>query len=131
MTTLYDGMRTTASKLLSKFGQTMTLTKRTSTTGAYDPSTGEVTPSETEYTGKGVILNYTDSYLHYGGRVGASSVQLGDRRVLFVPDDQDMPLPIASVDVITVDMVEWLVAAVSPVNPGGTTVLYDIQVRRE
>lgn len=127
---IYESLRANTKVLLTRYGQSMTLTKRTATT-AYDPDTGEVTPGTTEYTGKGVMLNYTDSYLHYGGRKGESLVQMGDRRVLFTPDDSAMPTPVAAVDVIVVGMVEWLVAGVSPVSPSGTVVLYDLQVRRE
>lgn len=129
--TATDRFRALASKLLSRNRQSMSVIKRVNAS-VYDPDTGSLTPDETTYTGKGVILNYTDSYLHYGGRVsGTSSVQIGDRRVLFTPDDLTMPMPVASVDVIVINMVEWLVAGVSPINPAGDTILYDFQVRRE
>lgn len=119
---LYTDLRATAGRLLTSYGQSMTLTKRAS--GAYDPSTGASTVTSTTYTVKGAVFDYS------GGayKPAPMLIQAGDRRALISAEGLSVaPEP---ADHLTIGSTRWAIVTVTPTDPGGTAVVYECQVRR-
>lgn len=115
----YAGLRGTAARLLGDKGQQMTLKQRAS--GTYTPGS-DVTVTETDHTVTGAVFPYAAVV------IDGTRIKVGDKKVLLsaegmtVEPDQDDRLLIGSV---------WhQIIAVKPVNPGGTVVVYELQVRR-
>lgn len=119
---LYTELRSTAGRLLTSYGQSMTLTKRAS--GAYNPATGASTVTETTYTVRGAVFDYS------GGayKLAPMLIQAGDRRALVAADGLSVaPEP---ADRLTIAGAIWSIVTVTPTDPGGTAVVYECQVRR-
>lgn len=118
---LYTDMRATAGRLLTSFGQSMTLTKRAS--GSYSPSTGTSSVTTTTYTVKGAVFDYKSSF-----STGPLLIQAGDRRAMIAAEGLSVsPEPL---DRLTIGSVVWSIVAVSKTEPGGTAVVYECQIRR-
>lgn len=111
-------MAATALRLLTKFGQSITLARTTGS--SVDPVTGTVTAgSDASVTTTGVLLKYPDSMID-GTRIIAS-----DRRMIVsneqVPDPSDKP---------TLNGQDWSIVNIETLSPAGTDVIYELQVRR-
>jgi hypothetical protein len=78
----------------------------------------------TEFTLKGVVVDYDED------DVDGDLVRRGDKRVLVAQNSitggQDMKI----VDAMDDGGLDYKVVAVSPVAPGDTTIIYEIQARR-
>lgn len=111
-------MSATALGLLTKFGQSITLSRETG--GSIDPVTGAVTPgADASVTTTGILLKYPDMMID-GTRILDS-----DRRLLIsneqIPQPSDKPL---------IDSQEWAIVNIETLSPAGTDVIYELQVRR-
>lgn len=116
----YTGIRSTARSLLTKFGQTLILRRLSGS--SYDPVTGVVSGGSTSDTNiQAVALTITSDYI---ARVGADSVQADDR--LYIIEDTTAPLVS---DTLVIAAVPWSIVRVEAINPGGTAMLYRVQVR--
>jgi hypothetical protein len=117
----YAKTRATADRLITKFGQAVTLRRNVASGPAYDPT---LTP--TDYATKGAKVDFTLKQLQ-GGTVLAT-----DERWLVAAG------PLASVgitamqppDIIVVGGIERQVMKADPVAPGGTVVVFDCQCRK-
>lgn len=117
----YDEMAATALALITRFGRTIAVTRETA--GGYDPATGGVTaPVLLSQTANGVVREY--SHQHVDGTL----IQAGDQRVILAASGMDFaPAP---GDRITVGSLSLGVVSVQERNPGGTSLVYELQVRR-
>lgn len=115
----YDRAKATAERLIARFGQAMTLTVPGATTGpAWDSTPG----APVTHTCTGCVLDYSVYERN------DALIQAGDRKVLLSTDGLSVvPDP---AHWITVGGQDMAIIKVAPLNPGGTTVLYELQVRR-
>lgn len=114
----YAKMAVTARRLLTRFGQSITISRTTGAT--YDPVTGVTTPgTTTAFTPKGVLLKYPDRLID-GTRILQS-----DRKLILddtvAPEMSDKPL---------VQGEEWTIQDIMTVSPAGTPLIYEVQVRK-
>ena len=115
----YANLKATARKLLANFGQTITFTRTSEP--VYNNDTGELTSTTVTFSDMGVIFPFRDGVTNVAG----SLIQAGDQEVFW----QGTTAPIPT-DRLTVSGVDYNVIAVMPIEPGGTNVLYQLQVRR-
>ena len=119
----YSNAASTANKLLVKFGQPVTLTQITE--GAYDPNTGTVVSAGTTYVGSGALFDYAQR------EIDGTLVQQTDRKLYLSAkqiNGQAMPVP-QTQDTVTVGSAVYSVVRSMPLNPAGTDVLFEAQVR--
>jgi hypothetical protein len=118
--TLDARARSTADKLLDKFGKSITLTSIVE--GTYDPATGELSGGTTTST------NHTAVIKDYNGIDFISGVvQAGDRKVMIAALGAPTPQP---ADKVTVDSEVYQVVAVRHIWSGELPALYEMQVRK-
>lgn len=125
MTMDYTLDRAMADELLAEFGQAVTITPRDS--GAYDTATGAVAVSGTAKTGVGAVLPLSRGLTFMGG----SGIKGGDKQLLLSALDSDgaaMTAPLPGYTA-TIGGTVHTIVEVSPINPGGTAVLYDCVIR--
>ena len=109
----YDDMADTVTELLTEFGQTVTLSRSTTT---FDPVIGMNTESSTASLETiGVIVPIRQSL------IDGTRVQVGDKLYTLGPDVE--PLMADKID-------GWSIIAIEPINPAGTVLAYKVQVRR-
>lgn len=114
----YTRMAATASKLLDKFGSTVTVIRNVGS--SINPVTGVVTSgSNTTLTAKGLLNKFTDDLID-GTRIKAS-----DRMLMidatFEPVMTDKP---------TIAGQNWSIVEIRTVKPANVPVMYALQVRR-
>ena len=110
-----------ASSLAALTGAGQDVTRRSFTSGAYDPATGTASPTTADSTRKGVILDFA------GGKTleRGSLIQVGDKRLLL-----DAVAGVALNDQFIINGVEYSVVSIGEVNPAGICVLYDLHIRK-
>lgn len=118
--TLDTRARTTADKLLDKFGKSITLTSITE--GSYDPATGEMGAGTTTSTTHTAIIKDFNGIDFISG-----VVQAGDRKIMIAALGAPTPQP---ADKITIDSEIYQVISVRYVWSGELPALYEIQVRK-
>ena len=122
MSAFYDRMAATALRLISLYGQTMTL--REVTPGTYDPSTGETSPdAATETSVSGVLIEYTGQE-----RQNNSLIQQGDKKVLMPA--KGLAKPSLNSKILIQSELWTIVPPLKVMNPAGTPLVYELQVRR-
>lgn len=107
----YAPLDTTASALIERFGRTMTLRTLVQSGSAFDPT---VTNSDASITG--VMTGYR------ANQIDGTLIQAGDKLLL-------THSAVTVQDKIVDDGKEYSVITVDTVKPGGTTLLYKVQVR--
>ena len=113
----YDEMALVASELIAEYGQNVFIVRDYNTT---DPVTGEVTEGNgAPYLVKGILKMYPDNLID-GTRIKTSDREL-------VIDGSIEPL---MNDRIEINRQEWSVQSIKTANPGGTPLVYFVQVRR-
>lgn len=122
MTFNYTKSLATVERLLAKFGQSVTFTRVTN--GAYDPDTSTQALVETTYTASAVLLDYKGKD---SGNLRDSMIEINDKKLLVSPVGLT-ETPNAN-DKVTIGGVVWNVINVKSLNPAGTVVLYECQVR--
>lgn len=116
----YDKSAATASRLLAKFGATVTVTR--TTPGAYDPATGtDAAGSAQTWTPAGVRLEYSQR------EIDGTNIKAGDQRVYMSAVAGLDPQP---GDTVTLGGEAWRVVTSRTLAPAGIAVLLDVQVRR-
>ena len=122
MSAFYDRMANTALRLISQYGQTMTL--REVTPGTYDPGTGETSAdAATETSVSGVLIEYTGQE-----RQNNSLIQQGDKKVLMPA--KGLAKPSLNSKVLIQSELWTIVPPLKVMNPAGTPLVYELQVRR-
>lgn len=116
----YVGKRGTADRLITKFGQSVSLRRVVASGNAWEPT---LTP--TDYVTTAAIIDYTIQQRK------DSDIQANDRRALVAAG----PLTalgitgIAAPDKLLVGGVAVPVVIAKPINPAGVVVMYDCQLR--
>lgn len=113
----YTRLRSTAERLIARFGQSATLTRVATSGTAYDPTT-----TETDYTVTVAVMEYTDR------ERDGTLIKVGDKKVYLSTSGLSITPGVA--DKITIGGVEHEIINVMPLNPGGTVVMYETQARR-
>ena len=114
----YVKMQATASRLLKKFGQSITI--RVLTGETLDLSTQSKVSTYTDTTGNGVTLNFNNNEID-GSLILTTDIKL-------VIENLDIEPIINSIT--TIDSVTYRVSSVNPVNPEGTNIVYKIGLRK-
>jgi len=113
----YASLAATAKRLLTTYGQTVTITR--SNVGTVDPITGAGTPAaDTVFTAKGAVFGYNKAL------VDGVNVLTEDKRILIESTTE----PKVNDLVATADG-DYNVLAVSPLSPAGIVVVYELQAR--
>ena len=121
MTFDYARPAATAKRLLTRFGQVVTV-KRV-TPGGYDPATGATTADVTNgYSCSGAVMNYASR------DIDGTLVQRGDVRVLLAPPDAAFE-PKPGDTVTLADATVLTVINAQATKPAGSPVLYEVQAR--
>jgi len=112
----YLNTAATATRLLQRFGAVATL-KRT-TTGEYDPATGETPLTVESLATTAAVFAYEQKY------IDGTLILQGDQQVYLMP----------AVEPKQGDTFEWQgrnyqVVSVKPVSPAGVPVLFEAQIR--
>ena len=120
MSDFYNGLQSTATRLLAQFGKPLTL--RIQTGAVYDPDTQTNVLTYADHAVSGVIGNYK-------GRVTESGtlVQTDDKKILVSVGTA--PEPTAGAQIIDGATV-YVVQTVKALNPAGTPLLYELQGRK-
>lgn len=119
MTFNYAKSAASALRLLTKFGADVT--RRSYTTGTYDPATGGASVTTADTTRKGAFFDFDGGAQYVRGQL----VQGGDKQLLL-----DASATVELQDhFIDAAGVEWTIVSLGSVAPAGTVVLYDIHVR--
>jgi hypothetical protein len=113
----YSGLQSTAAALIAGKGQPITLTSRTP--GAYDPATGTAAITVTTEVTAGVVLDFSSK------DIDGTLIKVGDKRVIL---KATTILP-TTTSTLTIGGVVHTIVDAYPVNPGGTLLIYKIQVR--
>lgn len=122
MATFYEEMAATALELITEFGQPVTL--RDIVKGAYNPGDGSHTPDTvTERTAQGILADYT------GREFQANSlIQQGDKKLKIAAAGLASPPSLQSK--VVIQGKTWsIVPPLKEINPAGTPLLYELQVR--
>lgn len=120
MSDFYDGLQSTATRLLTQFGKPMTLRIQTGST--YDPATQTNAPAYTDYSVNGLVLDYK-------GRTNEAGtyVQTDDKKLLL--SVSTAPVPTTGAQVVDGSTV-YVVQSVKALSPAGTNLLFELQGRR-
>jgi hypothetical protein len=115
--TFYANAAATALRMLTSYGQSVTLTR--SVPGAYNTATGATaTATVTTTTGKGVLLDYAQRDMD------GTLIREGDQRCY-----ASLSVVPLSGDTLTAGGVVFEVVASRTLAPAGTAVLHDMQLR--
>lgn len=115
----YANLAAVATKLLQSKGQLVTVSRTTGAT--LDPAAGEYTGgTTTQFTGYGAAFDYAKS------EIDGELIQAGDVRFLFEATDT---APLVG-DNLLLDSVNYRVMSIIKTSPGGTVVLYELQLRQ-
>jgi hypothetical protein len=114
----YAATQTRAAALIASKGQAVTITPHTA--AAYNVSDGSVALTEAPTVSTtGVLLPLPKGFVH------RENVRIGDQQLL-LPGDITAPKIGATV---TIGGTGYVIVEVSPLNPGGTNLIYDVIVR--
>ncbi|WP_034135917.1 hypothetical protein [Pseudomonas lactis] len=122
MNAFYDRTAATALRLITQFGQPVTISK--TEPGEYDPETGGDTPGATiEQTAQGILLDFTGQEFQNNSliRQGDKKLKIAAQGLAWVP---------GLLDKVVAQGRSWsIVPPLKEVNPAGTPILYELQVR--
>lgn len=122
---IYTRGAATANKQLEKYGQAVTY--QAITTGTYNPETGTVTNTETEYTGFGALFDFKERQLGTNFAAG-STIEGGDKYALVAPETLTVTPKVNDKLVIGSDT--WTVLNIKTLAPAGVLVLYTFHLRK-
>lgn len=114
-------MRATASRLINKFGATMTLRRQA---GVYDPATGKNTETATDYAIVGSPPSPVDLR-----RVDGEMIKQGDAETILAASDLTVA-PDQTTDHIVFAGETWSVVAVEPIYSGEQVAAYQLRLRK-
>ena len=118
----YEEMAVMALEMISEFGQPVTLIKTES--GEYDPETGGESPGETlEQIAQGIMLDFTGQEFQSN-----SLIKQGDKKLKIAAQGLEWAPDL--LNKIVVQGRAWsIVPPLKEINPAGTPILYELQVR--
>lgn len=112
----YSDLTTTATRLITDFGQAVTFTRNGSVN--YDPTAGVTSSSQSTYDAK-VVLD------------GNLKIELGETTLA----GKDIPASVSSTtapkigDTATINSENYRVTEVNPLQPAATVIFYDVRLR--
>lgn len=117
----YSGLATKAQALIERFGQDVTVSVRA--IASSDPVEGTVSSTEPSSTAKAVIFDYS---LQDSGKTFARDVVIekGDKKCLIAGISPTLNTKIA------VAGISYQVVNIKELNPGGTSLYYELQLRK-
>ncbi|MBH3404456.1 hypothetical protein I5P86_05265 [Pseudomonas glycinae] len=122
MSAFYDRTAATALRLITQFGQPVTV--RATTVGEYDPEAGSAPPDSTkEQTAQGILLDFTGQEFQNNSLIkqGDKKLKIAAQGLEWVPD---------LLNKVIIQGRTWsIVPPLKEVNPAGTPILYELQVR--
>jgi len=122
MNAFYDRTAATALRLITQFGQPVII--RATTVGEYDPDTGSAPPDTiTEQTAQGILLDFTGQEFQNNSLIkqGDKKLKIAAQGLEWVPD---------LLNKVIVQGRTWsIVPPLKEINPAGTPILYELQVR--
>lgn len=120
--TFYDEMAVIALEMITEFGQPVTIIK--TEPGEYDPETGGDTPGATiEQTAQGILLDFTGQEFQNNSLIkqGDKKLKIAAQGLEWIPD---------LLNKVIIQGRTWsIVPPLKEVNPAGTAILYELQVR--
>lgn len=118
----YDEMAALALEMITEFGQPVTI--RATSVGEYDPDTGTVPPDTiTDQTAQGILLDFTGQEFQNNSliRQGDKKLKIAAQGLAWAPD---------LLNKVIVQGRTWsIVPPLKEINPAGTPILYELQVR--
>jgi hypothetical protein len=118
----YDEMAVMALEMITEFGQPVTISK--TEPGEYDPETGGISPGATvEQISQGILLDFTGQEFQNN-----SLIKQGDKKLKIAAQGLEW-IPDLLNKVIVQGRIWSIVPPLKEVNPAGTPILYELQVR--
>lgn len=118
----YEEMAVMALEMITEFGQPVTISK--TEPGEYDPETGGEAPGDTvEQIAQGILLDFTGQEFQNNSliRQGDKKLKIAAQGLSWVP---------GLLDKVVAQGRTWsIVPPLKEVNPAGTPILYELQVR--
>lgn len=124
MTFDYSRPAATALRLLTKFGQTVTL--RVSGAAVYDPTTQTSTPTLTDYSRIGAVFDYGTQTA--GEMLQNGTTALAADRQLYMSAGTIRP-PVSAHVIFTSGEI-WTIVNVKSIDPAGIPVMYECRIRQ-
>jgi hypothetical protein len=121
---LYTRLRNTANRMLKGKGQTITLKKQTP--GAYNVSTGAATVTETTQNAWGAVFDYGAK------QIDGTLITAKDKNLLlsaFTTAGALLTAPVLNDKVVIGGVTYTIKEPLKTIAPGGTTVIYDCNIR--
>ncbi|MBJ2179610.1 MULTISPECIES: hypothetical protein [Pseudomonas] len=118
----YGELAVTALEMITEFGQPVTISKTES--GEYDPETGGEAPEATvKQIAQGILLDFTGQEFQNN-----SLIKQGDKKLKIAA--QGLAWVPGLLDKVVAQGRTWsIVPPLKEVNPAGTPILYELQVR--
>ncbi|MPR00687.1 hypothetical protein F0169_00550 [Pseudomonas sp. MAFF 212408] len=118
----YDEMAVMALEMITEFGQPVTISKTEQ--GDYDSETGgEASGATVEQTAQGILLDFTGQEFQNN-----SLIRQGDKKLKIAA--QGMAWIPGLLDKVVAQGRTWsIVPPLKEINPAGTPILYELQVR--
>ncbi|CAH0236948.1 hypothetical protein SRABI130_02891 [Pseudomonas sp. Bi130] len=118
----YNEMALLALEMISEFGQSVTICA--TTVGEYDPETGSAPPNTViDQTVQGMLIDFTGQELQNN-----SLIKQGDKKLKIAAHGLDW-VPGLLNKVIVQGRTWSIVPPLKEINPAGTPILYELQVR--
>ena len=114
----YAKLAARALRLLTKYGAPVT--RMAYALGTYNPATSMATPSVTNTTRTGLLLDFGAGQTTERGTL----IQGGDKRLLLDPT-----AGVTLGDAFVCNGTQYMVVSIGEINPAGTVVLYDIHLK--
>ena len=118
----YDEMAVMALEMITEFGQPVTISK--TEPGKYDPETGGEAPGvPIEQVAQGILLDFTGQEFQNNSLIkqGDKKLKIAAQGLTWVPGLLDK--------VVAQDRIWSIVPPLKEINPAGTPILYELQVR--
>ncbi|MEE4099187.1 hypothetical protein [Pseudomonas viridiflava] len=118
----YDEMAAMALDLIAEYGQIVTISDAIH--GSYNPSTGTTSPeTATERTAQGILLDFTGQEFQTN-----TLIKVGDKKLKIAAKGLEHPPTLLSK--VLVQGRTWsIIPPLKEINPAGTPLLYELQVR--
>jgi hypothetical protein len=118
----YDEMAVMALDMITEFGQPVTI--RATTVGEYDPDIGSALPDTiTDQAAQGILLDFTGQEFQNN-----SLIKQGDKKLKIAA--QGLEWAPELLNKVIVQGRTWsIVPPLKEINPAGTPILYELQVR--
>lgn len=122
MANFYDEMAALALEMITEFGQPVTI--RATTVGEYDPEAGTAPPDTViDQTAQGMLIDFTGQEFQNN-----SLIKQGDKKLKVAA--QGLAWVPGLLDKVIVQGRTWsIVPPLKEINPAGTPILYELQVR--